>query len=88
MSSDQVVGEAREAQKIGALTDAAIKSTGRGNGKSTEEGALATWALFDDDSTGSPQVPVIATTIGQAIRSCYGVAVQMVKPVQKAVRVR
>lgn len=59
--------------------DAAIKSTGRGNGKSTEGGALATWALFDDDETGAPQVPIVATTIGQAIRSCYGVAVSMIK---------
>lgn len=59
--------------------DAAIKSTPRGNGKSTEGGALAVWATFDDDETGAPQVPIVATTIGQAIRSCYGVAVAMVK---------
>lgn len=59
--------------------DVAVKSMPRGNGKSTEGGAIATWALFDDDEWGAPQVPIIATTIGQAIRSCYGVAVQMIK---------
>jgi phage terminase large subunit-like protein len=59
-------------------TEAAILQTPRGNGKSTLGGALATWAVFDDDETGAPQVPVIATTIGQAIRSCYGVAVAMI----------
>ena len=59
--------------------DIAVLATPRGNGKSSLGGALAVWALFDDDATGSPQVPVIATTIGQAIRSCYGVAVSMIK---------
>ena len=59
--------------------DIGILATPRGNGKSSGGGALATWALFDDDETGAPQVPVIATTIGQAIRSCYGVAVSMIK---------
>lgn len=59
--------------------DLAVLGTPRGNGKSTFGGALATWAAFDDDETGAPQVPVVATTIGQAIRSCYGVAVSMVK---------
>ena len=59
--------------------DLAILGTPRGNGKSTFGGALAVWAAFDDDDTGAPQVPIIATTIGQAIRSCYGVAVSMVK---------
>jgi len=59
--------------------DIAVLATPRGNGKSSGGGALATWALFDDDETGSPQVPIVATTIGQAIRSCYGVAVSMVK---------
>jgi len=58
--------------------DAAILQTPRGNGKSTLGGALATWALYDDDETGAPQVPIIATTVGQAIRSCYGVAAAMV----------
>ena len=59
--------------------DAAARQTPRGNGKSTEFGGLAVWAVFDDDETGAPQVPVVATTISQAIRSCYGVAVSMVK---------
>jgi phage terminase large subunit-like protein len=59
--------------------DLSILGTPRGNGKSTFGGALAVWATFDDDETGAPQVPIVATTIGQAIRSCYGVAVSMVK---------
>jgi phage terminase large subunit-like protein len=59
--------------------DVGILATPRGNGKSSGGGALAVWALFDDDETGSPQVPIVATTIGQAIRSCYGVAVSMIK---------
>ena len=59
--------------------DLAVLGTPRGNGKSTFGGALAVWALYDDDETGAPQVPIIATTIGQAIRSCYGVAASMVK---------
>src|SRR5512137_825212 len=57
--------------------DIGILATPRGNGKSSLGGALAVWALFDDDATGSPHVPVVATTIGQGIRSCYGVAVAM-----------
>jgi phage terminase large subunit-like protein len=67
--------EAALADKV----DIAILATPRGNGKSSFGGAIATWALFDDDETGAPQVPIIATTIGQAIRSCYGVAVSMIK---------
>lgn len=59
--------------------DLSVLATPRGNGKSTFGGALAVWALFDDDETGAPQVPIIATTVGQAIRSCYGVAVAMIK---------
>ena len=59
--------------------DVGVLQTPRGNGKSSLGGALATWALYDDDETGSPQVPVIATTITQAIRSCYGVAVSMIR---------
>jgi hypothetical protein len=59
--------------------DAAILATAAGNGKSTGGGALATWGVFDDDETGMPQVPVIATTVGQAIRSIYGVAVAMIE---------
>jgi phage terminase large subunit-like protein len=59
--------------------DIGILATPRGNGKSSLGGALAVWALFDDDRTGAPQVPIVATTIGQGIRSCYGVAVAMIK---------
>jgi phage terminase large subunit-like protein len=59
--------------------DASVLTTPRGNGKSTFGGAVAVWALFDDDETGAPQVPIVATTITQAIRSCYGVAVSMIK---------
>jgi phage terminase large subunit-like protein len=66
-------------EALAEKVDLAILSTPRGNGKSTFGGALSVWAAFDDDETGAPQVPIIATTVGQAIRSCYGVAVAMVK---------
>jgi phage terminase large subunit-like protein len=56
-----------------------VLQTPRGNGKSSLGGALATWALYDDDATGAPQVPIVATTITQAIRSCYGVALSMIR---------
>ena len=59
--------------------DAGVMQTPRGNGKSSLGGALATWATFDDMGDGAPQVPIIATTVTQAIRSCYGVAVAMIK---------
>ena len=59
--------------------ETAIHSTGRGNGKSTGGGGLAVWAAFDDDELGAPQVPIVATTVGQAIRSCYGSATAMVE---------
>jgi len=65
-----------------ALTDGvevAVLETPRGNGKSTFGGAIAVWAVFDDMETGAPQVPVIATTVKQAIRSCYGAAVSMIR---------
>lgn len=64
---------------LGPGIDASVLTTPRGNGKSTFGGGLATWAAFDDDSTGSPQVPIVATTVSQAIRSCYGVAVSMIR---------
>lgn len=60
-------------------TEIAVLETPRGNGKSTFGGALAVWAVFDDEETGAPQVPVIATTVKQAIRSCYGAAVSMIR---------
>jgi len=59
--------------------DIGILATPRGNGKSSLGGALATWAVFDDDATGSPQVPIVAMTLGMAEKSCYGVAVSMIK---------
>jgi phage terminase large subunit-like protein len=59
--------------------DSSVLTTPRGNGKSTFGGALAAWAVFDDDDTGAPQVPIVATTISQAIRSCYGVAASMIR---------
>jgi phage terminase large subunit-like protein len=58
--------------------DAAVLSFPRGNGKSTFQAALAVWAAFMDTSTGAPQVPIIATTVGQAMRSVYNTAAAMV----------
>jgi phage terminase large subunit-like protein len=57
----------------------AVMPTPSGNGKSTFGGAVSVAATFMDDESGEPQVPIIATTIGQAIRSVYGVAASMVK---------
>jgi len=59
--------------------DAAVMALPRGNGKSTFAAAIAVWATFDVSSTGAPQVPIVATTVGQAIRSVYAVAAAMVK---------
>jgi phage terminase large subunit-like protein len=59
--------------------DAAILVVPKGNGKSVFGAAVAVWSVFADDETGAPQVPVVATRIHQAIRSCYGVAALMVK---------
>jgi len=59
--------------------DIGVLATPRGNGKSSLGGALAVWALFDDDATGSPQIPIIHMTVAMAIRSCYGVAVSMIR---------
>lgn len=50
----------------------------RGQGKSTLLAALAVWATFDVDDTGEPQVPIMATTVGQAQRSVYDVATKMI----------
>lgn len=58
---------------------AGVMACPRGQGKSTLLAALAVWATFDRSDTGSPQVPIIATTVGQAVRSVYGVAVAMIK---------
>lgn len=62
-----------------AGVDAAVESYPAGNGKSTFSAAFGLWGTFDDDQTGSPVVPVIATTVGQAIRSVWGVAESMVR---------
>lgn len=59
--------------------DSAVTAMPAGNGKSTWAAGLANAALFVGDGTGAPQVPVIATTLGQAIRSVYGVAESMVR---------
>lgn len=66
-----------EALAPGILT--AVQSIPRGNGKSTFRAALALWATFVDDATGAPQVPIVATTVQQAIRAIYGPAVDMVQ---------
>jgi phage terminase large subunit-like protein len=58
--------------------DAAVESFPRGNGKSTIEAALGTAGVFLPHESGAPQVPIIATTVGQAIRSVYGTAASMV----------
>ncbi|HEU4543069.1 MAG TPA: terminase TerL endonuclease subunit, partial [Jiangellaceae bacterium] len=56
----------------------AVMEIPRGNGKSTFLAAVGTWATFDADDGGAPQVPVVATTVSQAIRSVYGVATAMI----------
>jgi phage terminase large subunit-like protein len=58
--------------------DVGVQSIPRGNGKSTFRAALALWAVFDADDTGAPQVPIVATTVGQAMKSIYTPALQMV----------
>lgn len=55
----------------------AVMAVPRGNGKSTLLAGLALWSLFDPDDTGNPQIPVVATTVMQAVRSVYGVALEM-----------
>lgn len=63
--------------------DASVESFPRGNGKSTIEAAVAVWGTFADNETGAPQVPIIATTVGQAIRSVYAPALSMIKHEQE-----
>lgn len=60
-----------------AITSA-IASWPRGQGKSTLLAAIAVWATFDRCSSGTPDVPIVATTVGQAMKSVYNVAVAMV----------
>ena len=59
--------------------NAAAMRIPRGNGKSTLLAAVAVWALFDDDADGAPQIPIVASTLSQAKRSVYSVAVSMVQ---------
>lgn len=58
--------------------DVAIMQTPLGNGKSTFWAGVGLAALYIGNDTGAPQVPVLATTITQAVRSVYGVAAAMV----------
>jgi phage terminase large subunit-like protein len=58
----------------------AVLSLPRGQGKSTFAAAVAVWSLFDPPTTGgAPQIPIVATTVGQAVRSVYSAAVAMVE---------
>lgn len=57
----------------------AVKSCMRGEGKSTECAGIALWRVFDRNESGAPQIPIIATTLKQAKRSVYNVALQMVR---------
>lgn len=56
----------------------ALLSCPRGQGKSTLLAALAVWGLFDRYEDGQPQIPVMATTVGQAKRAVFDVAAKMV----------
>ena len=56
----------------------AVLQAPRGQGKSTLLAAIAVWAVFDRNETGQPQVPIMATTVSQAARAVYDVAVKMV----------
>ena len=49
------------------------------NGKCSVFAAVALYALFDPDpSGGAPQIPCVATTLGQITRSVYSVCLAMV----------
>jgi phage terminase large subunit-like protein len=50
----------------------------RGAGKSTLLAAMAVWATFDRNPTGEPQVPIVATTVGQAKKAIFNTIVKMV----------
>jgi phage terminase large subunit-like protein len=58
--------------------DSSVLTLPRGNGKSTFVGAVATWALFDEAVAeqfgGRPDIPVIAPSLRQARKGCYGAA--------------
>lgn len=66
-------------QALDEKTEAAALSVGRGNGKSTIAAGLACWGGFYVGDLGAPVVPIIAVTVGQAMRSVYDTAVSMVK---------
>jgi phage terminase large subunit-like protein len=66
-------------QALAPETEAAALSVGRGNGKSTIAAGLACWGGFYIGDLGAPVVPIIAVTVGQAMRSVYDTAVSMVK---------
>ncbi|PQE02203.1 hypothetical protein CYL16_01155 [Mycobacterium sp. EPG1] len=57
----------------------AVLQCPRGQGKSTLLAALVVWAVFDRYEDGAPQVPVMATTVGQAKKAVYDVAVAMIQ---------
>lgn len=57
----------------------AVTSMPRGQGKSTLGAAVAVAELFLGIETGQPQIPILAATVGQAIRSVYGVAADMIR---------
>lgn len=63
--------------------DVSVLSLGRGNGKSSFGGAIATWALFDEAVAeafgGQPVIPVVAPTIKQGLQGVYGAATAFVK---------
>lgn len=59
--------------------NSAVMSCPRGQGKSTLLAAFGLWAVFCPDEGGAPQVPVVATTVMQAHRSVYGVALAMIR---------
>lgn len=61
-----------------ARVRSAALSCPRGQGKSTLLAALGLWGTFNADEGGAPQVPVVATTVMQAHRSVYGVALAMI----------
>ncbi len=58
------------------ITSAAMEIP-RGNGKSTFLAAVALHALCDEDDGGQPQVPIVATTVAQAMRTVFGPACDM-----------
>ncbi|BBY43244.1 terminase TerL endonuclease subunit [Mycolicibacterium celeriflavum] len=66
------------AEILSPVVRQAVLQCPRGQGKSTLLAALAVWATFDRYEDGAPQVPVMATTVGQAKRSVYDVAVAMI----------